>query len=94
MLEKCCQFIFSFLGRPRGRRSNRTPSRTATRRTRESEPNGRPDTTTIKVLYASYKEFAVEAMRGVKEAHFRPARVAGCPVPVVVRMPIDFLIRQ
>lgn len=56
--------------------------------------NGRPDTTTIKVLYASYKEFAVEAMRGVKEAHFRPARVAGCPVPVVVRMPIDFLIRQ
>jgi len=33
-------------------------------------------------------------MRGVKEAHFRPARVAGCPVPVVVRMPIDFLIRQ
>ncbi|HEV2672807.1 MAG TPA: TonB family protein [Gemmatimonadales bacterium] len=56
--------------------------------------NGRPDTTTIKVLYAAYRDFAVEAVRGVKEAHFRPARVAGCPVPVVVRMPIDFHIRQ
>jgi len=56
--------------------------------------NGRPDTTTIKVLYAAYREFAVEALRGVKEAHFRPARVAGCPVPVVVRMPIDFRIPQ
>jgi TonB family protein len=56
--------------------------------------NGRPDTTTIKVLSAAYREFAVEALRGVKEAHFRPARVGGCPVPVVVRMPIDFHIRQ
>ncbi|HWC74978.1 MAG TPA: TonB family protein [Gemmatimonadales bacterium] len=56
--------------------------------------DGRPDTTTIKVLQAAYREFAVEALRGVKEAHFRPARVAGCPVPVVVRMPVDFVVRQ
>jgi Gram-negative bacterial TonB protein C-terminal len=56
--------------------------------------NGRPDTTTIKVLYAAYREFAVEAVRGVKEAHFRPGRVAGCPVPVVVRMPVDFHVPQ
>jgi TonB family protein len=56
--------------------------------------NGRPDTTMIKVLSAAYQEFAVEALRGVKEAHFRPAKVAGCPVPVVVRMPIDFRIPQ
>jgi TonB family protein len=58
------------------------------------DANGRPDTTTIKVLYAAYREFAVEALRGVKEAHFRPARVGGCPVPVVVRMPVDFHVRQ
>jgi TonB family protein len=56
--------------------------------------DGRPDTASIGILQASYREFAVEALTRVKEARFRPAKVAGCPVPVLVRLPFDFRVRR
>lgn len=56
--------------------------------------DGRPDTATMKVLYAAYREFAIEALRGAKEAHFRPAKIAGCPIPVVVHLPVDFRAQE
>jgi TonB family protein len=56
--------------------------------------DGRPDTTSINIVQAGYREFALEAITRVKEARFRPAKVAGCPVPVMVRMPFDFRVRR
>src|SRR5262245_5501087 len=56
--------------------------------------NGRPDTSSISIVQAGYREFALEAITRVKEARFRPAKVAGCPVPVMVRMPFDFRVRR
>jgi len=56
--------------------------------------DGRPDTTSISIVQAGYREFAVEALTRVKEARFRPAKVAGCPVPVMVRLPFNFSVRR
>ena len=56
--------------------------------------DGRPDTASIGILQAGYREFAVEALTRVKQARFRPAKVAGCPVPVIVRLPFDFRVRR
>lgn len=56
--------------------------------------DGRPDTASIGILQAGYREFADEALTRVKQARFRPAKVAGCPVPVLVRLPFDFRVRR
>jgi TonB-like protein len=55
--------------------------------------NGRIDESTLDLLHADYREFAVEAIHGVREARFRPARIGTCAVPTVVALPIDFKIR-
>jgi TonB family protein len=55
--------------------------------------DGRPDTTSISIVQAGC-EFAVEALTRVKQARFRPAKVAGCPVPVMVRLPFNFSVRR
>ena len=55
--------------------------------------DGRPDTTTVELVQAQYQEFALTTLHGIKDARFRPASIAGCPVPTVVRVPIDFKVR-
>jgi TonB family protein len=56
--------------------------------------DGRPDTASIHLVQARYREFAEEAVRRLKAARFRPAWVAGCPVPTLVRIPFEFRMRR
>lgn len=55
--------------------------------------DGRPDTATIQIVQATYREFARATIRNIGKARFRPARIAGCSVPTLVNVPIDFRIR-
>lgn len=56
--------------------------------------DGRPDTNTVQLIQAEYREFALVTLRGIKDARFKPASIAGCPVPTIVRLPFDFRVRH
>jgi len=55
--------------------------------------DGRIDPGSLDLLQAGYREFAIQAINGVRKARFRPARIGACAVPTVVAMPVDFKIR-
>ena len=52
--------------------------------------NGRVDSTTVSVEASTSPEFAAAAMRVAVQLRFRPAQLAGEPVPVWVTYPIHF----
>lgn len=58
------------------------------------QEDGRPDTSTIELVQASYRDFARVVLRSISDARFKPARIGACAVPVLVNVPIDFKIRQ
>ena len=58
------------------------------------QADGTPDTTYVEVLQATYRDFATTMLRGIKNLRFRPAAIDGCPMPLLVRVPFDFQIRQ
>jgi len=51
---------------------------------------GRVVPDSIVFLRAGFREFAQEAVKWVRSAHYEPARVGGCPVRAHVRQPISF----
>lgn len=44
----------------------------------------------LQLLEAPEAEFATVAVEGLKRARFRPAKIGGCLVPALVRLPVDF----
>jgi TonB family protein len=52
--------------------------------------NGRVDSTTVSVEASTSPDFAAAAMEVAVQLRFRPARLAGEPVPVWVTYPIHF----
>ncbi len=45
---------------------------------------------TLQLLEAQHSEFATVAIEGLKTARFQPAKIGGCLVPALVRLPLDF----
>jgi hypothetical protein len=56
--------------------------------------DGRLEPGTIDLVRADYREFALEVMRRVQDARFRPASIGHCAVPTLVVLPVDFKIRH
>ena len=57
-------------------------------------PDGHVDRNSLDLVAATYREFAREAVDRVEDARFRPARIGGCAVPMVVTLPVNFKIRR
>ena len=51
---------------------------------------GRVDPDSIRFLQAGFREFAQEALKWIRSAHYAPARIGGCLVRAHVRHPIHF----
>ena len=58
------------------------------------QTDGVPDTSSVEIVQATYRDFAVSILGQIKDFRFRPAYVDGCAVPVLVRLPFDFKIRR
>ena len=56
--------------------------------------DGRVEISSIDLVQAEYRDFAVESIESLERARFRPARIEHCAVPALVRMPVDFKIRR
>jgi TonB family protein len=56
--------------------------------------DGRPETNTINVVSADDPGFIYPARVALMSARFRPAKVHGQPVRVVINVPFDFKIRR
>ena len=56
--------------------------------------DGRPIQNTVSIVKGEYLEFVLAAVGGVPGMRFRPGRIGDCDVPVLIRLPIDFYIRQ
>ncbi|HEY9443922.1 MAG TPA: TonB family protein [Gemmatimonadales bacterium] len=57
------------------------------------DEDGRVRRGTIRVLDATYQDFADAAVDAIVGAQFNPARVGACPVKAVVRQWIRFSVR-
>ena len=44
----------------------------------------------LQLLESPHPQLATLALEGLKTARFRPAKIAGCVVPALVRLPVDF----
>jgi protein TonB len=58
------------------------------------DTTGRAEGNSIKVVQSPHPGFDQSAKNYMRQALFRPARVHGRPVRVLVRLPIDFKLRQ
>jgi protein TonB len=58
------------------------------------DTTGRAEPTSIKIIQSPHPGFDNSAKTYMRQALFRPARVHGRPVRVLVRLPIDFKLRQ
>jgi TonB family protein len=58
------------------------------------DSTGRPEPATLRVVEASHRGFVPEAMRVVTGARFRPGRVRGQAVRVLIRQPIAFRLAR
>jgi protein TonB len=58
------------------------------------DTTGRAEPTSIKIVQSPHPGFDQPAKSYMRQALFRPARVHGRPVRVLVRLPIDFKLRQ
>ena len=56
--------------------------------------DGRMDPTSLELVRANNRELASEAIRGIKDARFRPAMIGSCAVPALVLLPVDFKVRR
>jgi TonB family protein len=56
--------------------------------------DGRIEPSSLDLLRASHREFATEAVKAMRDARFRPARIGNCAVPALVLVPIDFKVRR
>jgi TonB family protein len=54
------------------------------------DENGRVRPGSVRVISASHEEFTAATLRIAERMRFRPARVEGRPVPVMVTLPIDW----
>jgi protein TonB len=54
------------------------------------DENGRVRPGSVRVVSASHEEFTAATLRIAERMRFRPARVEGRPVPVMVTLPIDW----
>lgn len=52
------------------------------------------DRSSLQVLESPHSDFATRALQGLTVAHYRPAKIGNCLVPVLVRLPVDFKIRR
>jgi TonB family protein len=50
------------------------------------------DPGSLQILDADARPFEEAVLESLKQARFRPARIGGCAVPALVRMPVDFKI--
>src|SRR5574341_1875246 len=57
------------------------------------DTTGRVQTASISVVSATHPEFVAPARQALVATLFRPARVGGRAVPMLVRVPFDFTIR-
>jgi len=48
----------------------------------------------LQLLEAPHSELATVAVEAFKTARFRPAKIGGCVVPALVRLPVDFKLRR
>ena len=48
----------------------------------------------LQLLDAPHSELATVAVEALKTARFRPAKIGGCVVPALVRLPVDFKLRR
>jgi protein TonB len=58
------------------------------------DTSGRAEPASIKIIQSPHPGFDNSAKNYMRQALFRPARVHGRPVRVLVRLPIDFKLRQ
>lgn len=58
------------------------------------DTTGRAEANSIKIIQSPHPGFDNSAKTYMRQALFRPARVHGRPVRVLVRLPIDFKLRQ
>lgn len=58
------------------------------------DTTGRAEQSSIKIVQSPHPGFDQPAKSYMRQALFRPARVHGRPVRVLVRLPIDFKLRQ
>ena len=56
--------------------------------------DGRAVQSTLSILRGEYRDFIMTAVDAVPEMRFKPARVADCDLPVLVRVPVEFNIRR
>ncbi|HWC74764.1 MAG TPA: hypothetical protein VG454_12585 [Gemmatimonadales bacterium] len=56
--------------------------------------DGRIDPSSIDLVEARYRDFAVEAIRGLENARFRPAHIATCALPTVASTWVKFVVRR
>jgi len=52
------------------------------------------DPGSVQILESSHHDFEALALEGLKLARYRPAKIGGCLVPVLVRQPVDFKLRR
>jgi TonB family protein len=58
------------------------------------DADGRPVQSTLSVVRGEYRSFIMTAVDAVPEMRFTPGRVADCDLPVLVRVPFEFNIRN
>lgn len=51
---------------------------------------GQADPATFHVVRTNYREFAASAIEVIARGSFRPARLAGCPVPILIQQKVSF----
>ncbi|HET9514134.1 MAG TPA: energy transducer TonB [Gemmatimonadales bacterium] len=51
---------------------------------------GQADPATFHVVRTNYREFAASAIEVIARGSFRPAQLAGCPVPILVQQKVSF----
>jgi periplasmic protein TonB len=54
---------------------------------------GRVESGSLRVVHADHADFETSALASIRAALFRPARVMGRPVRVLVRVPVSFRLR-
>ncbi len=52
--------------------------------------SGRVDPSSFRIIEGQYREFAKSAIEAVARGRFKPARVRGCPVPLLVQQRVNY----
>lgn len=55
---------------------------------------GQADPASFHVVRTNYREFAASAIEVITRGRFRPARLAGCPVPILIQQKVSFRISR